>query len=150
MIQQSIAVFRQSCYLQDYRNDGQELYVVSRMFCRTTDTLVKSSMSSVLLFVGVSRRPVYCQSYFLQDYQYIRQDQCTIDTVCVAIDTVCVTSCRTIDTMVIRQSQCHFSQYSRNDRLQSEFQQFFVHHSGPAFNVSHVHSNEWQSVDSLP
>ena len=100
LIQLSIAVFRQSCYLQDYRNDRQEPCVVSRIFCKTIDTLVKSSTSSVLLFVRLSRRPVYCQPYFLQDYQYIRQDQCTIDTVCVVIDTVCVNSCRTIDVML--------------------------------------------------
>ena len=37
--------------------------------------------------------------------------------------------------------------FSRNDELRTEFQQFSVNDSGPAFKVSHVHSNWCQSVD---
>ena len=37
-----------------YRYCGQEECAVSSIFCRTIDTLVKTSVSLVLLFVGIS------------------------------------------------------------------------------------------------
>ena len=53
-IHQSIPVYRKSYFLQDYRYTSQNQCIVSPILCRTIDTLVKTSVSSVLSNVGLS------------------------------------------------------------------------------------------------
>ena len=58
---------------QDYRYVGQDQHIVSPTFCRTIDALVKTSVTLVLLSVGILTRwskPVYFKSYFMQYYRY--------------------------------------------------------------------------------
>ena len=81
---------------QDYRYGDQDYCILSSAFSRTINTLVKTSVLLVLLFVELSRhqsKSVCRQPYFLQDYSYTSQYQCIVpSTFCRAIDTLFETS----------------------------------------------------------
>ena len=58
---------------------GLDQCVASSACCRTINTIVKSSVSLVLLYVGPlirQSRPVCHKSYLIQNYRYTSQDQC--------------------------------------------------------------------------
>ena len=89
-IRWSRTVYHRSQFWQDYRYTSQNQCIVSPALCRTIDTVVKTSISEVLRFVGLLihlPRRVYRKSYLIQDYQYTIRDQCiVIHTVCLTID----------------------------------------------------------------
>ena len=67
----TLAVFsptKRSTQQKDYRHGGQHRCIVSPTVCRTINTPVKTSVSIVLLCLGLSihySRPVYQKSYFI-------------------------------------------------------------------------------------
>ena len=91
-IHQSRPVWHQCYFWQDYSYTSPDQCVVSPTFCRTINTLVKTSAALVLLLVGPSTRQsssVCRQSYVLQEYRYNNQHQYILGP----------TFCRTIDTL---------------------------------------------------
>ena len=85
LISCSRPVYHQSCFLQEYQYTSREQCIVSLTFCSNIDRLIETSVSLVLLFVGISVLQlglVYRQSYCLWYYRY------TIPTFCSTTDTL--------------------------------------------------------------
>ena len=73
-IHQSRIVYRKPYFLQQYRCTNRDQCIVSPTFCRNIDTIVKTSVSLVLLSVVLSIH----HSYVLQYYRYTSQDSASL------------------------------------------------------------------------